>query len=395
MACTLVYITHREIAAMQRRTLKALLNNVGVAAGVVMVLCMTGCATLFKSDTFRAASLPRELVAPKTLDLEAVDLAGLANNSVSVEVIQPGDVLDVSMVTDYAKLATTTTPIRVAADGSVSIPLVGAVAVGGLEIEQAEREINAQSIARGIFRSPSITVTMKQCRVRTVTVVGAVVKPGVQGLPRGSTSLLAALVAAGGLTKDAGAQVEIRHTDLRRSPVDRLPLAQQPRAADSVVAASHQTPLSGAPSPPTSTYSVDLLAAAAGDIVVPELSDGDVVHVRKRTLPPVHVIGLVQRPGEFPYPTDREIRVLDALALAGGVSNPAAERLIVIRQLQGAAKPSQIAVSLQNAKSGPDNITLAPGDTVTVEHTAATTVVEIFKTVFHVGFGISSNATMF
>ena len=30
---------------------------------------------------------------------------------------------------------------------------------------------------------------------------------------------------------------------------------------------------------------------------IPELQDGDVIHVSKRTLPPVFVMGLVTRPG--------------------------------------------------------------------------------------------------
>ena len=70
-------------------------------------------------------SLPPELMAPATLDLEAINLSGLADHSVSAEVIQPGDVLDVTMVTDYAKLTTTTTPVRVADDGTHHCPAGG------------------------------------------------------------------------------------------------------------------------------------------------------------------------------------------------------------------------------------------------------------------------------
>ena len=47
-------------------------------------------------------------------------------------------------------------------------------------------------------------------RVDRVTVVGAVKKPGVYEIPRGSSDLLAAIVTAGGLADDAGTEVEIR-----------------------------------------------------------------------------------------------------------------------------------------------------------------------------------------
>ena len=110
--------------------------------------------------------------------METIDLSGLTEHSVSTEVIQPGDVLDVSMVNDYSKLTTTTTPVRVADDGTIIVPLVGQVNVGGMEVVQAEQLVNAQSVMRGIFRNPCITMTMRQCRTRKVTVVGAVNKPG-------------------------------------------------------------------------------------------------------------------------------------------------------------------------------------------------------------------------
>ena len=114
---------------------------------------------------YRAANLPPQLIAPAPVDMASFNLSGLSDQSVSADVIQAGDVLDVSLVTDYTKLATTTTPVRVADDGTIVVPLVGRVGVAGLEVERAEQVVNAESIARGVFRSPSITVTMKQCRI--------------------------------------------------------------------------------------------------------------------------------------------------------------------------------------------------------------------------------------
>ncbi|MCE5303381.1 MAG: SLBB domain-containing protein [Planctomycetaceae bacterium] len=341
---------------------------------VIGILSGASCSS---SSTYKAAYLPPELIAPASLDLQAINLAGLAKPSVSVEVIQPGDVLDVSMVTDYAKLTTTTTPIRIRDDGIAVLPLVGDVLVAGASVEQAEQTINAESISRGIFRTPCITVTMKQPRVRKVTVLGAVKKPGTYELPRGSTSLMAALVAAEGLTKEADTLVEIRSTDTRHMaavmPGNNSQLVSYPPAQPT--------------SPEPQSMKVDLTAVAAGAVTIPELHDGDVVNVTKRTLPAIHVIGLVHKPGEYPYPPDQEIRVLDALALGGGVSNPVAENILVIRRAPNAKEPVRIAVSLQNAKNGSDNITLAPGDTVTVEQTAMTAVVGILQSFVHVGVG--------
>ena len=181
-----------------------------LAAAAMILLMVSGCA-----GRLRASRLPPELLAPAALDLDTINLSGLPAQSVSSEVLQPGDLLDVTMVTDYTKLTTTTTPVRVGEDGSIVIPLVGNVRVGGMEVDQAEQTVNGESIARGIFRNPCITLAMKECRTRKVTVSGAVKNPGTIELRRGSTSLMAALMAANGLSKDAGTLVEIRHTDSR------------------------------------------------------------------------------------------------------------------------------------------------------------------------------------
>jgi len=336
----------------------------------------SGC----KSGIYQAANLPPVLSAPTALDLETINLSGLASSSVSVDIIQPGDVLDISIVNDFTKLTTATTPIRVADDGSLAVPLVGNVRVGGLDVRRAEQVVNAESITRGYFRTPCITLTMKKCFVSKVAVVGAVKKPGSYELPRGSTSLMAALVAAEGLSKEAGPIVEIRHTDSRQAAVAD--------PGNGAVAASYQQPVDANAASPSIT-TVDLTAASAGGTPLPELHDGDVVNVTKRTLKPVRVIGLVSKQGEYAYPTNQEIRVLDALALAGGVSNPVAEDIIVIRRMPNAPEPVRIAVSLQAAKNGRDNIALAPGDTVSVERTPMTVLISTLQTLMHFSFGSS------
>jgi len=331
-------------------------------------------------------------MAPAPLSLDTINLSGLADQSVSAEVIQPGDVLDVAMVTDYTKLATTSTPVRVADDGTILVPLVGRVGVGGLEVERAEQAVNAESVARGVFRTPCITLTMKQCRTRKVTVVGAVNKPGTHELPRGSTSLMAALLAAEGLSREAGTEVEIRHTDSRQiaqagGPPSTPPWPGDPNAPPSQATYVQSLPFAADPA----VVKVDLLAAtagaAAGAAPVPNLRDGDVVNVAKRKLPPIYVMGLVSKPGEFVYPPSQEIRVTDALALAGGVSNAFAEDVLVIRHLPGVPEPVRIAVSIQDAKNGRDNIALAPGDTISVERTPATAVLDVVQNFVRFSFG--------
>lgn len=362
------------------------LASAGRGIALLSLLAITlefGCA----GNVYRASNLPAEFVAPASMNLDSINLSSLADNGVSQDVIQPRDVLDVAMVTDYTKLTSATTPVRVADDGTVTVPLIGKVGVAGMTAEQAEQVIGAESIARGVFRNPCFTVTIKQCRTNKVTVVGAVNKPGTHELTRGSSSLMAAIVASEGLSKDASGEVEIRCADARNgvpgAPAERPPYVAGNPGAEGALA-SYQA----APALPA-IVKVNLTAATLGMEKAPELRDGDVVYVTKRQLRPVYVLGLVRKPGEVPFPNNQDFRVLDALSLAGGCSNAVADSVLVIRQPPGDAPPVRIALSIQDAKNGRDNLPLAPGDTVSVEQTAATAVVDAVQTFVRFGFGSS------
>ena len=134
------------------------------------------------------------------------------------------------------------TPVRVANDGTIVVPLIGRVAVAGYEMEQAEQILAGESIARGVFRNPNITVTMKQTRTNKITVVGAVNRPGTVELPRGSSSLLSAIVAVDGLSKEAGAEVEIRRTDVRNMPRGARPSGVMPASYSQTAQAASAEP---------------------------------------------------------------------------------------------------------------------------------------------------------
>ena len=75
-------------------------------------------------------------------------MSRLSHYATNSELIERGDVLEVTIVTNYSTLANTTTPVRVADDGTADVPLIGPVAVAGLELEAAE-----QAISRGRDRA--------------------------------------------------------------------------------------------------------------------------------------------------------------------------------------------------------------------------------------------------
>jgi len=337
---------------------------------------------------YRASQLPPELIAPSTSNLEAVDLSRLSPCAFDSQLVERGDVLDVTMMTDFNRLMTATTPVRVGDDGMATIPLIGPVPLLGLELVDAEQAVRAAAIERGLFRNPQVTLTMRQKRTSRITVAGAVNKPGVYELPANSASLVAVLVAAGGLSLEASPDVEVRRPAADGDGGPRVPGPGLPQAGP-VKSVSYQPPLSTGP---PQVIRVNLMQATVEGDSGARLRDGDMVFVAKQAPKPVYVLGLVKKPGEYKMPLNQDLYVLDALALAGGTETSVADRVIVLRRLPDRDEPALIRVSIAEAKSsGNANLRLAPGDIVSVEHTPQTVVVESIKTMLRFGF----SATIF
>lgn len=89
--------------------------------------------------------------------------------------------------------------IRVNQDGTVSLPLAGSVAVGGLTVVQAEKALSDKY--RDYVVSPQVTIFIKEYGNKRVFVFGQVTKPGSYELPTESKmTVLGAVSMAGGFT---------------------------------------------------------------------------------------------------------------------------------------------------------------------------------------------------
>ena len=349
-----------------------------------LLATLAGCAS---QRTFQAAKLPVRYMAPPVENIQQADLSRLGNLATSSEAIDRGDVLSVTIATDYSRLPHVTTPVRVGEDGFAEIPQIGRVSLASLELAEAEAAITAAGVNRQMFRNPRVTVTMQRRRTNRVTVIGAVEKPTVVQLPRGSSTLLAALVAAGGLTSDAGPVVEIRRAPMRDASPDSTD-RQTPRVADrGMQLTAYETPGEASPTG-ARIIQVNLTEASQAEEMNHGLLDGDVVMVARRTPKPIHVIGLVRKPDKYELPPNQEIRVLDALAMAGDRTIQAADKVLIIRQLEGQQQPIRIEVSVRDAKtSGAANLRLAAGDIVSVEETPATMILSTLNQVVRVAVG--------
>ena len=169
---------------------------------------------------------------------------------------------------------------RVTEGGTITYPLIGGVAIGGLTIEAAEQKIATALKAGGFVQQPQVNIVLQQVRGNQVSVLGQVNRPGRFPLETFNTRISEMLAIAGGAT---GADVVIL-TGTR----DGKPIRKEidiPR--------------------------LFLDKKSEEDIVV---AGGDVIYVHRA--PMFYIYGETQRPGSFRI--ERDMTVRQALAQGGG-----------------------------------------------------------------------------
>ena len=361
----------------------------GILLGLATLFAGNGCV----GPTYRATELPPEYAAKPVDKLNTADLSKLVSHSVRSSQIGIGDLLEVTASAGYSNGETEPPKVyvNVAADGTADIPPIGPVRVDGLNPEEAQLAIADAARQRDVFRTPYISVRVEEQRVNKIAVSGQVVEPGVVEVPRGNSTLLSAILAAGGLTEDASAEVTISRPALAANTPDALrgnPL-RLTGGGDSVVLASYEEERPEQ----ARTFEINLVSASKKGKGVYFLDDGDVVHVKKRPERKIRVGGLVKLPGEFDMPVDEDMYLADALTQAGDHDTMGADSVVVLRRMSGVEKPITIKASMRDAKRNKGNIRLQANDVVIVEETPVTLAIEALKSFFR--FSIGSSMVLF
>jgi polysaccharide export outer membrane protein len=366
-----------------------MLRKLASTRTALWLLALAGC----QSTHYSADTMPATLHVPPANPTPYMDVAGMIGPGTGTNEISPGDLLEITLFSGRGDdQENKPFQVRVTQAGAVDAPPIGPVAVAGLESFAAEQQIARAAVERGIFVHPSVTVRVLTPAVNRITVLGAVSEPGVKELPKGSCDLARAIAAAGGLTNEAGTKVDVVRYGTQTIFADGE--SPQQAAPDGVRLASYTA--NGSPTGKPQTTRIDLAQAAAKTPSNYSLGDRDVVMVLPQEKQFIHVTGLVRTPNQFELPRHQDVTVMDAIALAGGVSSPVADKVYVIRQLPDAAEPAIIEVSIREAKnSGEENLRLAPGDLVSVERTVTTVCVDSVMTMFRVGFSVGGNLVAF
>jgi polysaccharide biosynthesis/export protein len=257
----------------------------------------------------------------------AVRAAHADSNAPDAYAIGPRDVLGVTVWSQMDLSG----KYPVDADGTFTFPLLGAVKVEGLTPLQVAAELR-ERLKEGFFRDPQLTVSVDDYRSQRVFVMGQVRQPGSYPLSGGMT-VIEALARAGSTTPDAAAEALIVRPAGAGRPSEA---AVAERAAASDV---------------TRVNLNDLQSGVIASTL--SLHDGDTIFVPRAET--IFVSGYVRSPGA--YPIGRATTVLQALALAGGLTaRGASTRIRVVRFVNGVRQ--EIKVRLDDL--------LKPGDTVVV-----------------------------
>ena len=208
------------------------------------------------------------------------------------EVLGPGDTVRITAV----RHPDLTTEARVADDGSVNVPLVGPVALGGKTPKQAATHI-ATLLKQGSYLvNPQIDVMVLEARSRQVSVLGFVNRPGRYMLEGTSAKVTDVLAMAGGLMPDASDTAIVTREREGQSESVKVDLAAIIQRGDG---------------------EQDL-----------DVGSGDSVFVPKA--PVVYVYGEVTRAGS--YRVEPGMTVMQAISVAGGITPRGSESRIKLRR---------------------------------------------------------------
>ena len=222
----------------------------------------------------------------------------------------------------------------VSAAGTLTVPVVGAVPATGLTAAELAAELERRLEADYLARA-TVTVEVLDVKARTVSVLGAVVRPGSYGFA-GDWTVLEAIAAAGGLATDRGNTLRIvRHAENGLSDQITLPLAELVQGADP---------------------RLDL-----------PLAPNDVIHVERATKVTILLVGELATKGAIELDSTSPVTLLTVIARAGGLTERASPR-VTIKRRGADGKVVDIEAHYKRILSGRDpDVELQDGDIIVVQ----------------------------
>ena len=227
--------------------------------------------------------------------------------------------------------------VRVSEDGKISLPLLGDIEVEGFTKPELEKKLS-QLLEEKYLQNPQLTVFIKEYKSKIVSVLGAVEEPGPYKL-LGRQTLLQLISQAGGLTKDAGDLIiVIRQIQDGTSTALKISID-------------------------------DLFLKGDAKLNIP-LEANDVINIPVDKTVFVYVFGQVKRSGVLHVKKSNIPTLLQAIAQAGGFSERASKKGVLIKRIDKDGIEHKIKVNVKHIIKGKKkDIRLLENDVVYVPET--------------------------
>lgn len=292
------------------------------------------------------------------------------NSALSSYRLGPGDQIQITVV-DYKEFSG---PQTILPDGTVSLPVLGAIPAANRSLEQLAHELTRH--LRPLLKNPVVTVSILNVRPLLINVAGEVQRPGLIQLrsfnPGGGDptvrtdipTINLALSEAGGVTRSA---------DIRRVVLRRLTPTGETKMTINLWDALF-----------TETAPPSLVLRDGDALFIPPLAPGESLDSRmvaRTNLAPktvrVRVVGEVKKPGEVEVPPNSSIS--SAVAIAGGPTDKAQLRRVGFVRLGGDGKIERREIDLRNLT---DTLQIQDGDVVIVPKSTAASVFDFAMPLF-------------
>lgn len=151
-----------------------------IVLGAIAAVVLAGCATPAASVATSEATDPATAAAP------VKDSGGS---------LGPGDVIELRVFREPDLAGV----YRVTRNGSIEVPLIGTVLLGGRDPDEVAAEIRTR-LADGYLKDPQVAVFVREHNSQKIYVLGQVAKPGTFPYEHGMT-IIQAITNAGGFTR--------------------------------------------------------------------------------------------------------------------------------------------------------------------------------------------------
>ena len=193
----------------------------------LFAVLFTGCSEPFVLPTdeelaeFKAAGpIQPEIDVNRLLAAQQKPVKYRITHDDLLEILMPSALIRTAMADNRPTAELTYRHLsRVDAEGTVTLPIVGAVEAVGLTLSELEAETVKTYYPKYTTEKPAIVIRVAEYDTLRVSITGAVKAPGLYEMPRDKMTLVSAIMAAGGIVETGAGAIRVNYPNEDRQLV--------------------------------------------------------------------------------------------------------------------------------------------------------------------------------